>query len=381
MQNTIAYEVKVLRVMIAGGGTAGHINPGIAIAQHIKSRSNSAEIIFVGTQRGLESKLIPREGFELKFIKVRGFKRKLTLENFKTLKELFQGILQARRLIREFKPDIVIGTGGYVCGPVLFMASRMKIPTLIHEQNAFPGVTNKLLSRYVDAVAVSFREAEQYFIRAKRLIYTGNPVRSEMLKADRVSSRKKLGISSGTSLVVIAGGSQGAAKINNAVVDMLSGGYRLKNCQIIFATGNLNYEKITKQLEKVELPSVKIVPYIYDMADTMAAADLMVNRGGAITASELTVLGVPSIIIPLPHAAENHQEYNARALEKQGAAVVILEKDLSGEVLYNHIEAILKDTKKLRAMAANSKSLGISDAAERLYEVVEELTGKKRHYR
>lgn len=337
-----------MKVLISGGGTAGHINPGIAIAKYIKSKNPDCEILFIGTQKGLETKLVPRENFELKLIKVRGFRRKLSKDTFVAVKELFQGLHEARAIIREFKPDIAIGTGGYVCGPVVFNAARMKIPTLIHEQNAFPGVTNKLLAKFVDKVAISFKESEKFFKNEKKVVFTGNPIRNEMLKADRNTARSKLGIEKGKPLVVIFAGSRGAETINNTVSEFISRHKDEDKFHILFATGEAQHEKIMKRLGNINSKFIKIVPYIYDMADVMAAADLVVGRAGAITISELTAMGVPSILIPSPYVTANHQEYNARALEKQGAGIVILEKNLNHNVLYEQINDLLCNSDKLK---------------------------------
>jgi len=362
-----------LKVIIAGGGTAGHINPGIAIAKYIREKHPDAEILFIGTKRGMETKLVPYEGFDIKFIRVKGFRRKISLDTLVTVKELFLGIREARQIIRQFKPDIVIGTGGYVCGPVVFVASRMKLPTLIHEQNAFPGVTNRILSRFVDAVAISFKESERYFKSNEKLVYTGNPVRLEILKADRLSAREKLGIDTKKPLVVVVGGSLGAEKINSTIVEMLRKRSGQNSFNMIFATGNSQYEKVKEQLQDVKMPNVNVVPYIYDAANVYAAADLVVCRAGAITCSELTALGIPAIMIPSPNVVANHQEYNARALEKNGAAVVILEKDLSEELLFNQIMSLLEDKNKLRKMVENSKKSGITNATEKIYGIINKL--------
>ncbi|MDP4092719.1 MAG: undecaprenyldiphospho-muramoylpentapeptide beta-N-acetylglucosaminyltransferase [Bacillota bacterium] len=367
-----------MRVIIAGGGTAGHINPGLAIAKYIKQKAPDSEIIFIGTQKGLETKLVPREGFELKLITVRGFKRKLSLDTFVAFKEMFQGVFEARRIIKQFKPDIVIGTGGYVCGPVLFMAARLKIPTLIHEQNAFPGVTNKLLSRFVDIVAISFKEAKKYFKNEKKIILTGNPVRNEIVEADRASGRTKMGISPDKQLVVVVGGSRGAGNINTAVVEMLKKYYSNGEFNIVFATGEAQFDKLKADANGIDENFVKIVPYIYDAADVYSAADLIVCRGGAITMSEITALGLPAVIIPSPFVTANHQEYNARALESQGAAVVILEKDLNPDILYNQIKDLLKDKDQLARMSRNSRKMGILDASEKIFSVVKELERSSR---
>jgi len=362
-----------LRIIFAGGGTAGHINPALAIARHFQRKHPDSEILFIGTRKGLETGLVPREGFRLEFITVRGFRRKLSLSNLTAVKELGQGILQARRIIRQFKPDLVIGTGGYVCGPVLFVASRMHIPTLIHEQNAFPGVTNKLLARFVDAVAISFKESAKYFTSATRLVHTGNPIRMELFDTDRASARNRLGIDRDKPLVVFSAGSRGAGKINDAIVDMLKNYYKKGDFQIICSTGEANYEEIKQKLEGSVFPSVNIVPYIYDAAGVYNAADLMVCRAGAITTSELTVLGLPSVLVPSPNVTANHQEYNARALERDGAAVVILDKDLTGKLLYQQINGLLKDRDQLSKMSKNAKKIGISNAVDRIYSLAREI--------
>lgn len=368
------YEVTGLRVIIAGGGTAGHINPGIAIARYIKEKDKESEILFIGTNKGMEAQLVPREGFEIKFIKVRGFRRKLSKENLTAIKELIQGIAGSKKIIKEFKPDVVIGTGGYVCGPVVFSASRMKIPTLIHEQNAFPGITNRILSRYVDAVAVSFRESEEYFKSAKKLVNTGNPVRPELFNIDRQTARQKLGIDRQKPLVVVMGGSLGAEKINETVVAMLKKYFKNNEISMIFSTGARQHDKVIQNLGDYKNPSVNVVPYIYDSATVYNAADLIICRAGAITCSELTALGIPAIIIPSPNVVANHQEYNARALEKHGAAVVIIEKDLNVDLLYRQITDLLGDKEQLAKMARNSKKIGIVNSTEKIYSIIKEIT-------
>ena len=367
-----------MRVMIAGGGTAGHINPGLAIAKHIKLKNPDAQILFIGTQRGMETKLIPIEGFQLKLIKVRGFKRKISIYNITAVKELLQGMIEARKIIKTFKPDIVIGTGGYVCGPVLLNASWMKIPTLIHEQNAMPGITNRILSRFVDVVAISFKDSYKYFKNAKKTVFTGNPIRLEMLMTDKISARQKLGVEVDKPLVVAVGGSSGAEKINNSVIEMLLKHYKKEDCNIIFATGSTHHEYTANCLKEMQLPSIRILPYIYDAGSVYNSADLVVCRAGAITISELTALGIPSIMIPSPNVTANHQEHNARALETQGAAVVMLEKDLNGHLLYRQITSLLRDKDQLSKMARNAKRVGITDASQKIYAIIQEMLDSRK---
>jgi|LSQX01.1.fsa_nt_gb UDP-N-acetylglucosamine--N-acetylmuramyl-(pentapeptide) pyrophosphoryl-undecaprenol N-acetylglucosamine transferase len=370
------FEVDKVKVMISGGGTAGHINPGIAVAKQIKKKNPDTDILFIGTARGLENKLVPRENFELRLIKVRGFRRKLSLDTLVAFKELFQGLLEARKIIKDYKPDIVIGTGGYVCGPVVFNASRMKIPTLIHEQNAFPGVTNRILSRFVNRVAISFKESGKYFNNKNRIVFTGNPIRNEMFDISRETARKNIDLPEDRTLVVVFGGSRGAENVNKAVAELIKKHGKEDKFDLIFATGEAQYNEISKGLKEHSYKNIKVVPYIYDMGNVMAAADLVVSRAGAITISELTALGVPSVLIPSPFVTANHQEYNARALEKQGAAVVILEEVLSPDILYEQIVDLLKDKEVLKKMARSAKKMGITDAAEKIYEMAQELIRK-----
>jgi len=368
-----------LKIIIAGGGTAGHINPGIAIAKFLKQKIKNVEIVFIGTRRGLETKLVSYEGFDIEFIRVRGFKRQLSFDTILGMKELLYGMLQARKIIKKNKPNIVIGTGGYVCGPVVFVATQMNIPTLIHEQNVYPGITNKILSRFVDCVAISFNESQKFFKNAKKIIVTGNPIRNEILEANKDFSRKEIGFKNNDPIVVIFGGSRGAKKINDTVSEMIKTFHQEKKINIIFATGEMNYQMVVNNIENItniETENIRVIPYIYEMSKTLAAADLVVSRAGAITLSEITALGIPSILIPSPNVTANHQEHNARALEKFGGAIVILEKELESENLYNQITNLLFDKNLLKEMAINSKKMGIKNGAERIYHLVLNILGK-----
>lgn len=367
-----------MRVIIAGGGTGGHINPGIAIAKCIRKNAPDSEILFVGTDRGLEKDLVPKEGFALELISVTGFERRISPAILLSAAAFVRGLFQTRRIMRKFKPDLVIGTGGYVCGPVVLCAAFAGIPTLIHEQNAFPGITNRVLSRFADVTAVSFEESGKYLKHARKLVVTGNPVREGILSADRREARKRKDINPDTHFVLIAGGSGGAEKLNTAVADMLCSCYKEGDFQLLFATGQTRFDAAVSRIKSfnpvvLDIKDVKIVPYIYDMEHAMAAADVMVTRGGAITISELTVLGVPSIIIPSPNVTANHQEFNARVLESKGAAMMILEKDLSGKTLYDNIKKLLNDRAKLDEMSRNAKNMGIRDATEKIYGLIEKM--------
>jgi len=368
-----------MKYIISGGGTGGHINPGLAIAREIMTREPDAEILFVGTEHGLEKDLVPREGFNIKFIGVRGFRRKLSADTFRTIGKLFKSFGEIKRIFREFKPDAVIGTGGYVCGPVVFYAARKKIPTLIHEQNAFPGVTNRILSRFVNEVAISFEESRPRFKGKARITFTGSPIRNELFLLDKEEARKKLGLPKGMPLVVIFGGSLGADHINECVKEMILRHGREITYRLMLATGVRNYEKVMKDIKDPLPGNIQIVPYIYNMGEVLAAADLAVTRSGAITVSELSALGVPSILIPSPFVAENHQEFNARALENRGAAVVILQDQLNSEILYGQIKKLIENAELRSKMSSAAKKYSIRDAAAVIYSLVQRAIRTRKH--
>lgn len=367
-------EVNILKVLIAGGGTGGHVNPGLAIAKYIKQKEPRSEITFVGTKKGLETKLVPREGFPLETITVRGFRRKLSLDTVLAVKELIGSFFEASKLIKKIKPDVVIGTGGYVCGPVLYVAAKKGIPTLIHESNAFPGVTNRLLERYVNRVAVSFRDSEKYFKNKVKLVHTGNPVRQELLNTKKEDVLEQLDIVKDKPLVVVMGGSRGARKINEAVAQMLNE-YFKGEFNLIFSTGEVHFDEINSSINVKEQyrNMVRIVPYIYNVQQVYTASDLMICRAGAITISELQTMGIPSILIPSPYVTANHQEHNARSLERDGGAVVILESELEAGILYSQICSLIGDKDTLKKMGRNASKNRISDSAEKIYELIKEI--------
>lgn len=370
-----------MKVILSGGGTGGHIYPAVSIAKEIKKQDENAEIIFIGTERGLETSIVPKEGFKLLTIKVRGFERKLSLGNVIAVKESFVSLFKVSKIIREFKPDIVIGTGGYVCGSVLMAAAMMNIPTLIHEQNAFPGVTNKILARLVDVVAVNFPEAKSYFPQNGKVLATGNPIRSDMLNISKEEGLKEFGFSKELPVVFVVGGSRGAKKVNESVLPVAKQCVSGKSFQMLHMTGETQYEDVVGRYktEGIDLntPYLKVVPYLHNMPYAMAASDIIISRCGASTLSEITALGKPSILIPYPYATDNHQEYNARALEKNGAAVVILERDLNEKLLFDEVSDMLNKPEKTNQMKAKSKGLGRTDAAYVIVKAAEKLVQKK----
>ncbi len=366
-----------MKILFAGGGTAGHINPAIAIAKHIQTKHPDWEILFVGTEQGLEKKLVPKAGFSIRYIHVKGFKRQWTLDILITIKALFKGMMEAKQLLKAFKPDIVVGTGGYVSGPVVLRAAMMKIPTLIHEQNVFPGITIKILSRFANVVAISFKESKKYLKVKHKLVHTGNPIKKEIIDTDRERARASLGLDK-RPFILVFGGSLGADKINKTLVEYIPFIYQKKSIQLMAGTGEKQYDAVIDGLQQEGIDpgahqDIKVFPYIYNMDEALAAADLVVCRAGAITLSELTAMGKPSILIPSPNVTNNHQEYNARVLEKHGAAVVLTESDLNGTILYNQIDTLLQDKSLLRKMSKNSLRMGITNAAEKIYNIIMEL--------
>lgn len=363
-----------MKYLISGGGTGGHIYPALAILNEIKLNDKDAEILYVGTKEGLEAKLIPKEGINFRTIRVEGIPRSLNKDSFIALRELLYGLKESGKIIKEFKPDIVIGTGGYVCGPVVFQATRKKVPTLIHEQNAFPGITNKILSRFVDRVAVTFEESVKYFKYPDRVIKTGNPIRQEILKVDKGEAYKKLGLNPNKATILCFGGSGGQRSLNESIKNMLKS-LKTIDFQLIHITGERFYEEFMEEIKplNLNLKDIKILPYLYEMAEALNITDLIVTSAGAITLAEVSSIGIPSILIPKAYTAENHQEYNARSFEKKDAAIVILEKDLNGEKLKEEVVSLLDNPKRLKAMSKNSKSLGKTDAASEIYNIIKTI--------
>ena len=359
-----------MRIIIAGGGTAGHIYPGIALAKKLLKKQAGMEILFVGTEKGMESRLVPKEGFKIEYIRVSGFQRKIGLGFFKTFRQMFDGYADAKEIIKKFKPDVVVGMGGYVCGPMLYCASRMKIPTLIHEQNAIPGVTNKLLAKRVRTVCISFEESRKFFKGARYISFTGNPVREEFLSANRKDGREKYGLLPGQRFVAVMGGSLGADKINQILVEMIEKHYRPGSYKLLFATGETRYDEVMASFTKRIPEGVEIVNFIHDVGSVYAASDLMLCRAGAITLSELAFMGTPSILIPSPNVTANHQEQNALAFRNSGAAFVLHEHDLNAKMLSETIDDLLSNHAILNKMSKQAREIAMPDAAKKMVEEV-----------
>lgn len=360
-----------MRMIISGGGTGGHIYPAITIAREVAKLSDKCEILFVGTKQGLEADIVPKEGFNFTTIEVRGLERKLSWRNVQTLFNTVGSVWASSQIIKKFKPDVVVGTGGYVCGPVLLAASLLKIPTMIQEQNVIPGITNKILARFVDKIAIGYREAQTYFTAYKpeQIVFTGNPIRPEVMSATREEGQRALGLNPGKVTLLVVGGSRGARSINNAMFGVYKHFNGNERIQILHVTGQSEYNSIVGNIKQsgIELSgdgNIIIKPYLYNMPLALAASDLAIFRAGAVGLAELTARGIPAILIPYPFAAENHQEFNARALEKQGAAKVIADKELTSAKLIDTIEKLLDNPEILSGMAHKSRELGRPHAAE-----------------
>ncbi|MGG1678806.1 undecaprenyldiphospho-muramoylpentapeptide beta-N-acetylglucosaminyltransferase [Neobacillus sp. NRS-1170] len=361
-----------MKIVVSGGGTGGHIYPALALIREIQKENKEAEFLYIGTINGLESKIVPRENIAFKSIHITGFKRKLSFENVKTVIRFLKGVQDSKKILKEFKPDIVIGTGGYVCGPVVYAASKLRIPTIIHEQNSVPGLTNKFLSRYVNKVAICFDEAKEFFPKEK-VVFTGNPRASEVIGKDGIKGRLSVGLSTTKPAVLIFGGSRGARPINEAVVKSLSD-FAEKPYQILYVTGDVHFEDVKKEVELVGNPqNVVIKPFIHNMPEVLAGIDLVVSRAGATSLAEITSLGIPSILIPSPYVTNNHQEKNARSLSDHGAAQLLLEKELNSKSLIGHIDRILLNSENLKEMKLKAKKMGVPDSANRLFQVMDQL--------
>ena len=354
-----------MKLMIAAGGTGGHIYPGIAVAKELLQRDPSSDVLFVGTVRGLESRIVPDNGFQLSLIHSAGLKSVGFMGLIKGLTVLPQSFIEARRLLREFRPTVVVGAGGYVSGPVLLMACVMGIPTLVMDSNALPGFTNRQLARFVDRAALTFEEALPYF--GKKGTVTGNPVRKEFFEIPPK-------IRDATMSILIFGGSQGARAINNAVVAAIPALGALRNeLRIVHQTGEADFENVRKAYADQNWESTDVRPYISDIVREFANADLIICRAGATTCAELTAAGKASIMIPLPTAADDHQRKNAEALQRVGASRMILQADLTAERLAAEITDLAYSPEKLSDMERAAKALARKDAAKATVDIIEDL--------
>ena len=374
-----------MRAIIAAAGTGGHINPGIAIANKIKEKEPNSEIIFVGTGRGLEKDLVPRAEYELKTIDAYGIERKITVQNLKNLYATYKSIGSAQKIIQSFKPDVLIGTGGYICVPTVIAAKKMEIPVVLHESNAFPGVAVKLFKKKADKILVGFEDAKKILDNRENVVVTGNPIKLKKIDfsiSEKNKIIKETGLKSDKPIVLVFGGSQGAQSINQSLLEIIVN-KKNKDYQIMWAAGPEQYKEIKKKLEEVNInieniDKVKIVPYIYNMEEIMNIADLVVCRSGAMTITEISVVGKPAIFIPFPYATENHQEYNAKVLENVGAARIILNKDLNSEILGSTINEIVKDKNLIERMGKNANKFAMKNVEDKIYEEIKATISKRK---
>ncbi len=373
-----------MRVLLAGGGTGGHINPALAIASIIQAHDPEAEFLFAGTPDGMESRLVPQSGYQLATIEVAGFQRKISIENIKrnakALYFLAKSGKRARQIVEDFKPDIAIGTGGYAAGPVIRMAAKLGVPCAIHEQNAFPGITNKMLSQYTDHVMLTVKEALEYMEFDCPYTVTGLPVRSGISLKSKEQARRELGFDDNLCILSF-GGSLGAGCINEVMENIIPWTVK-KNMEInhIHGYGGMGRDTFPEAMEKAGIPMrskrLRITEYINDMDTCLAAADLVICRAGASTLAELEAAGKPSILIPSPIVAGNHQFHNANVLGKAGAAIVIEQKNVSIEGMMRHIKKLYDEPERLETMSRKAASLQIDDTPDRIWAVIESLYKK-----
>ena len=360
------------RVLIAGGGTGGHVYPGLAIAEEWARRHPDTEVVFVGTERGLEATAVPRAGYRLRTIAARGIPRRPGLALLKSIVALAASLGQTWRILCEESPRVVVVTGGYVSGPVGLLAKLRGIPLVVQEQNSVPGLTNRWLSLVATEVHISFLESRHYFRRRDHLKVTGNPIRRSLLRQDRTTAYEALRLDPAKRTLLVFGGSRGAASINRAMAAALQRLARVPRLQVLWQTGSDDAEWATSETEKVPLP-VRVTPYLERMEMAYAVADLAVCRAGAMTIAELTACGVPAILVPYPHATHDHQTENAKGLVDRGAAEMVADSELQGDDLARRIEALLRDEPRLRRIGRNARAFSRTNAAERIADSMEAL--------
>ena len=374
------------RVLLAGGGTAGHVNPALAIAEIIKDKYPDTQFCFAGNPDKIEAELVKKAGYRFEPVRIEGFQRHINpaniKRNFKAVGYLMKSGRTCKKIIRDFKPDLVVGTGGYVSGPVVRAAAKMGIKTAVHEQNAFAGVTNKLLAKHVDLVMLSVKEAKKYFDKAKQVVVTGLPVRKAFSRMSKQEARKKLGFDDDTVCVLSTGGSLGSLTINRYVAKLLKY-YQDNDIKVdhIHSYGTYaDYKDYVKTLEndgvKVKDDPHRIVDSYINMPVAMAACDLVITRCGACALTEIEAMGRPAVMIPSPMVAENHQYYNGLVLQNAGAGVVIEEKDLTDELFIKTVTDYINDPEKLERSAANAAKLHIKDTRERIMQALDKLLVK-----
>ncbi|MBO4687738.1 MAG: undecaprenyldiphospho-muramoylpentapeptide beta-N-acetylglucosaminyltransferase [Clostridiales bacterium] len=359
-----------MKVFLAGGGTSGHIHPAVAIADELKKQDADTEVLFCGTAKGLEAQIIPSMGYPFEVIRAAQLPMKPSKKTIHAVREFLAGRKMCRKLIREQKPDVVVGTGGFVCSPLIAAAHKEKVPILLHEQNAFPGRSNRMMSRYAGTVCTSFPKLDHYFHKKAKIVYTGNPIRGVFSQVDRNACREQLGLASDEILILAMGGSLGARTVNQAIV-ALAGEITDPKVRIILSVGKQRYAEVCEEAKNWP-KSIEVFEYISNPEVYLAAADLFIGRAGAITCAEVQAVGVPSVLVPYPYAAQDHQTYNARAFEEADAGV-LLPDDQAVEKLPGIVKDLLSDKEKLGKMRENTLKLAIYDASSRICDEVRAL--------
>jgi len=357
-----------MRVVIAGGGTGGHLFPGLAVAEELRNRDASTEVIFVGTEFGIEARVVPREGYPLKFLRAEGLVGVSTAKKIKAIAKMFFSVIDSYRIIKTVSPDMVIGAGGYASGAIVFLAFLMSIPTMILEQNSVPGLTNRILGKFVNTVCLTYQESIPFFPKEKTFL-TGNPIRTYILKGSTEAGYRLFSLEPQLFTIFVFGGSSGARSINTALVEALNYLHDLKDkIQFLHQTGLKDYEKIREAYRMAGFKGT-IAPFIYQMGEAYAVADVVVSRAGATTLAELTAIGKPAILVPYPFAAGNHQELNAKKLREIGAAKVILDHELKGEALADALREMYMNRAIRTDMQRNSRSVGRPEACAKVVDI------------
>ncbi|MEW6108679.1 MAG: undecaprenyldiphospho-muramoylpentapeptide beta-N-acetylglucosaminyltransferase [Nitrospirota bacterium] len=364
-------------MIIAGGGTGGHLFPGLALAEEFKRRDKTTEVVFVGTEHGIEARIIPREGYPIEFLRSEGIVGISFMKKIKAILKLFLSFVDAGRIITAVAPDIVIGVGGYASGAVVLVANMKSIPAMIHEQNSVPGLTNRILGKFVRNICVTYQESLSFFSPGKTFL-TGNPIRAKILKGDRESACRLFSLDRDMFTVFIFGGSSGARSINRAMVNALNHMSDLKEkIQFLHQTGDRDYENIRDAYRKAGIKGT-VAPFIYQMAEAYAVADVVISRAGATTLAELTALGKPAILVPYPYAAGRHQELNAIKLREMGAALMIPDNELKGETIARHIRDMYENDSSRIEMQKSSRGLGRPDASAKIVDIAMSLIKESR---
>ena len=369
-----------MRAIIAAAGTGGHINPAITIANKIKEEEPDSEILFIGTFTGLENDLVPRAGYELKQIEAYGLLAELTISNLMNFIRTQLSVKDAKEIIEEFKPDVVIGTGGYICAPVFKAAIKLGLPTVLHESNAYPGKAIRLFNKKANKILLGFDKSKQFFRHKHNLVTVGNPIpmkKDQFTDNEKIDIFKNIGLNKDLPLVLVTGGSQGARTLNLTLTELVKAG-GIKDFQIIWSTGREQYDKVKELLRESNIDinnidNIKILPYIYNMDEILAITDLLVCRSGAMTVTEIIMLGKPAIFVPYPSSGANRQVDNAKVLEDIGAAKIILNKDLNKDLFLEEVNELIFDKERLIKMGQEGHKLATNNVIDRIYKEIKEV--------